>query len=109
MGSKRSRSKQRIRKAGGDPFSLLVFASMLMYNTDPRRTGRFGAPEPLDRARVVARMIEESTSEGSAMLALLAEFLGEDDELVNQIRQELTVRRPLTPRWLAQLKQTRIH
>jgi hypothetical protein len=55
-------------------------------------------------------MIEDSTAAGSTMLAVFAEFLGDDDdELVNQIRAELTARRPLTPKWLAQLGQTRIH
>ncbi|WP_141562647.1 hypothetical protein [Mycobacterium neglectum] len=55
-------------------------------------------------------MIQDSSAAGSTMLAAFAEFLGDDDdELVNQIRAELTARRPLTPRWLAQLGQTRIH
>ena len=81
-----------------------------MYLTDPRRRGRFGAPEPLDRARVVDSMIEEPTARGSVVLAVFAEFLaGVDDELANQIREELAARRPHTPRWLAQLERTRIH
>jgi hypothetical protein len=88
---------------------MLIMASMLMYRTDPRRTGRFGAPEPLDRARVVAQIIEDSTARGPTMLGVLARFLGEHDELANQIHQELTARRPWTPKWLAQLNQTRIH
>ncbi|WP_158019705.1 hypothetical protein [Mycolicibacterium rhodesiae] len=54
-------------------------ASMLMYRTDPRRTSRFGAPEPLDRARVVAQIIEDSTARGPTMLGVLARFLGEHD------------------------------
>lgn len=110
MGSKRNRRIRSVRKAGKDPFSLLALASMLMYYTDPRRTARFGAPEPLDRARVVAGIVEEPSAQGSTMLTILAEFLRDDgDEVVDQILAELTVRRPQTPNWLAQLGQTRIH
>jgi hypothetical protein len=54
-------------------------------------------------------MSEVCTAQGSAVLAVLAEFLGEGDELANQIRGELAARHPWTPKWLAQLNQTRIH
>ncbi|MFI5510777.1 hypothetical protein ACIA48_25215 [Mycobacterium sp. NPDC051804] len=82
---------------------------MMMYESDPRRRARVGAPEPLDRARVVANMTGECTAQGSTVLAVLAEFLGDDDELANQIRGELAARRPLTPKWVAQLGQTKVH
>ena len=109
MGSKRNRSKRSVRKAGGDPFSLLVMGSMVMYESDPRRRAWLGAPEPLDRALVIASMTEGCTARGLTVLAVLAEFLGDDDELANQIRGELSTRRPFTPKWLAQLNRTRIH
>lgn len=110
MGSKRNRSKRRARTAGADPFSQLAMVSTMMYLTDPRRSSRFGAPEPLDRALVVDSMIGEPTARGSVVLAVFAEFLaGVDDNLANQVLEELAARRPQTPRWLAQLGQTRIH
>src|SRR5262245_34807776 len=107
MGSKRKRSKLSVRRSRQDPFSLLVRSSTLMYLTDPRRTGRFATPEPVDRARVVASMIEESTSRSSAILAVLAEVI-DDDKLANQIRAELVARRAAEPMWVARLGETQI-
>jgi hypothetical protein len=97
-----------------DPFSLLLIGSMLMLSTDTRRNHRFDPSGRSQvaadaRANLVARIIEDPTPEASALLAVVAELAGADEELVKAIRAELATRPPLTPKWLARLGQTQIH
>ena len=138
MGSKRSRKKNGRALPGGhwrdgvdepddtsiythirdtlrreSPMHFLVIVSLLMSVNDPRPTELFDRSKrsegaPAARAKLIAELVASPLSEATALLAVLAEFLGDDGELATTIRTELARRPPLTPRWLARLGQTQI-
>ncbi len=91
------------------PIGLLVLVSMLMYATEPRRKHQIGvAPAAAGRSDLVAWFLANPTPEATAVLAVLAEFLCDDVELVAAVRAELAGRPPATPHSLARLAETRI-
>jgi hypothetical protein len=64
---------------------------------------------PRGRAEIVDILIGDPAPEASAHLAVMAEFLGAEDELTPRIKAELERRSPLRPKWLSRMSQTRIH
>lgn len=98
----------------GTPFALLILASYLMTINDPRPTDMSDRLEradwaPTARRRSLAALASNSTSEASALLAVLAEFHSGNEELASLARSEIAARPPLRPTWLSRIGQTRIH
>ena len=101
-----------VRRALADrhPLSLLTFVSTLLCVTDSRRNHPFARPEDSDlaaltREDLVATFLDVAASETTALLAVIAEMVGDDDVLRARIRRELAVRPNVEPAWLAQLSE----
>jgi hypothetical protein len=102
-----------VRRAIAHPFQLLAVVSLLMLYSDPERSDPFrrsgeSKATPWRRAELIASLIEDPAPETSALLAVFAEFV-DDEQLTEKIRAELGRRSPLTRKWLVRLGQTRIH
>jgi hypothetical protein len=85
--------------------------SYFMSIYDTRATDPLDRREwaPRARAEMVDMLIRDPAPEASAQLAVIAEFLCEQEELRSTIHEELATRPPLRPKWLARIGQTRIH
>lgn len=91
--------------ADGHPLALLALVSSFVEALDPPPCGPF-EPEPEpdlpSRDELVQTLLEVDLPETSAMLAVIAEFLGEE-MLQHRIRREIISRIHALPRWLAEL------
>lgn len=98
--------------ADPDPLHMLSLVSMLMYVTDPRRDSPFAgpdAPTSMPRDELVATFIDVVCPETSALLAVFAAMIGDDDVLRARIRRELNARPRLEPAWLSDLAAVRVN
>ena len=101
-----------VRRALTDrhPLRLLSYVSTLLCVTDTRREHPFARPDPdpraLTREELVRTFLDVPAPETSALLAVIAEMVGDDDVLRARIRRELAARPTVDPAWLAQLSQT---
>ena len=84
-----------------------------MLLTDPRCRHPFaGSAEDADaitRDDLVASLIDVRGEETSALLAVFAEFAGDNELLVARIRRELANRAPVEPIWLANLSEAQTY
>ena len=84
-----------------------------MFLTDPRRHHPFAQssedPDTITRDDVVASLIDVRGEETTALLAVFAEFAGDNELLVARIRRELANRPPVEPIWLANLSETQTY
>ncbi|GEL20515.1 hypothetical protein PA7_43520 [Pseudonocardia asaccharolytica DSM 44247 = NBRC 16224] len=90
--------------ADDHPLALLGLVSTLLAAIEPR-PGPFEPPAGPDlpsREELVATFLEVDLPETSALLAALAELLGED-VLRRRVRRELASRGHALPRWLVEL------
>lgn len=97
--------------ADPDPLHLLSIVSMLMYVTDPRRDHPLAGPEdraPMPRDQLIATFLDVVCPETSALLAVFAAMIGDDEVLRARIRRELATRPKLEPTWLADVDAVRI-
>jgi hypothetical protein len=99
-----------VRRAVRDPnpLSLLDYVSTLLFVTDPRRQHPFARPaapefESPSRDDLVGRFIDVPAPETSALLAVIAGLVGDDELLRARIRRELAARPRVEPAWAAQL------
>lgn len=98
--------------ADPDPLHLLSFVSMLMYVTDPRRDHPLAGPEArtsMQRDELVSTFLDVVCPETSALLAVFAAMIGDDDVLRARIRRELAARPKLEPAWLSDLGAVRVN
>ncbi len=98
--------------ADPDPLHLLSFVSMLMVLTDPRRDHPLAGPQEqtsMQRDQLVATFLDVACPETSALLAVFAEMIGDDDVLRARIRRELAARPKLEPAWLCDLGAVRVN
>jgi Domain of unknown function (DUF6398) len=98
---------------GGDPLELLEFVSTLISALDPRLEDPFERSRPADRDQpslddVVAAFLDAESPETSALLAVIAEMV-DDEELRARIRRELLLRLPDLPAWLARLADVDVY
>src|ERR1700739_1650386 len=105
-----------VRRALADPnpLSLLTYVSTLLCVTDTRHNHPFAQPDTPDlaaptREELVRTFLDVPAPETSALLAVIAEMVGDDDVLRARIRRELAARLKVEPAWLAQLSETRIY
>lgn len=94
--------------ADPDPLRLLTYVSMLMEITDPRRNHPFAGPQErttMPREELIATFIDTVCPETSALLAVFAEMIGDDDLVRARIRRELATRPTLQPAWLHHLDE----
>lgn len=101
----------RCTLADPNPLSLLSMVSTLLCVTDSRHShpfARHDGPDlaALTREDLVATFLDVAAPETSALLAVIAEMVGDDDVLRARIRRELAVRPKVEPAWLAQLSET---
>ncbi len=89
----------------GHPVDLLGLVSMIIEATrpDPVAFLRPDSDEKLDLRVLVESFIGVRTSETTALLAVLAELLVDDDKLRLNCRRELATRNDDLPQWLADL------
>lgn len=98
--------------ADPDPLHLLSFVSMLMYLTDPRRDHPLAGAEETtapSREELVGTFLDIVCPETSALLAVFAAMIDDDDLLRVRIRRELASRAEIEPAWLAELDGIRIN
>lgn len=98
--------------ADPDPLHLLSFVSMLMYVTDSRSDHPMAGPQArtsMPRDQLVATFIDVVCPETSALLAVFAAMIGDDDVLRARIRRELAARPKLEPAWLSDLGAVRVN
>ena len=83
-----------------------------MFLTDPRRHHRSRSHQRIrhdHRDDVVASLIDVRGEETTALLAVFAEFAGDNELLVARIRRELANRPAVEPIWLANLSETQTY
>lgn len=100
--------------ANGGPLRLLSMVSFMLSFDDARPRDILDRAKraewaPAARAEFVDKLLADPTSEASAVLAVCAAFMGDDDDLATTIRAELAVRPPVQPRSLGRLDETRVH
>ena len=93
------------------PVSLLTLVSTLLVRhglaaQPPVRPARRPDLAALTREDLVATFLDVAAPETSALLAVIAEMVGDDDVLRARIRRELAVRPKVEPAWFAQLSET---
>lgn len=99
--------------ASGNPLELLTLVSFMMTSDDPRPVRMFDRSDRSewarnDRAQFIAELVADPSPESSALLAVYAEFIGADDDLVSRISAELATRPPPPVEWLAGLGGTTV-
>ena len=97
-----------VRKAlAKHPLALLSFASFIIGTATPDRFAyaRRDARETPPLAGVVAALAGRRCRETTALLAVLAEMLVDDEVLRDQCRRELATRNEPLPKWLAELSR----
>ncbi|WP_193561241.1 hypothetical protein [Mycolicibacterium hodleri] len=96
---------------GGQPMDLLGLVSMLIMATVPPpallRPPETEDPPSLDE--LVSAFIDVRVPETTALLAVLSQFVIDDDELRDRCRHEVDARGEGLPPWLAGLAQTSVH
>lgn len=98
--------------ADPDPLHLLSLVSTLMCLTDPRRDHPLAGPEEktsIRRDELVGTFIGVVRPETSALLAVFAAMIGDDDVLRARICREIAARPRLEPQWLNDLGAVRIN
>lgn len=92
-----------VRKAldAGDPLEMLGLVSVLIEVATPDRPGSPRSGPRLDD--LVTDFIGVQIRETTALLAVLAEFLVDDEGLQRRCRQEVALRADLLPAWISGL------
>ena len=91
----------------GDPLEMLYLVSVLTETATPDRLAALET-HPGDQVRLdalVTEFIAVPTPETTALLALLAELLADDDGLRRRCREEVATRRDPLPAWITGLPQ----
>jgi hypothetical protein len=97
-----------------NPMPMLSYVSMLLCLTEPPRALPFADPTESDSPRVsldelVSMFIDVALPETSALLAVIAEMVADDDLLRARIRRELAARPEVEPSWIGGLSDLVVH
>ena len=105
-----------VRDALADPTpaSMLSYVSMMLYAAEPPRAFPFADPAPSDGPRVslgelASMFIDVPAPETSAVLAVIAELVVDEQLIRARVRRELATRPSLEPAWLGGLSEFTVH
>lgn len=96
--------------ADDQPLILMSLVSSLLSALEPQRTNPFeraSGPSPPTRDELVSTFLDVDMLETSALLAVIAEFSG-DDIMRRRVRREITERGHALPGWLTDLGRTSV-
>ncbi len=90
--------------AKGHPLGLLAVVSYLIFRSQPDPLAKLSAPpEPLDLDVFIANLVTENCRETTAMLAVLAELLVNEQDRQARCRAEVSKRKHALPKWISAL------
>lgn len=96
--------------ADDQPLMLMSLVSSLLSALEPQPTNPFErapGPSPPTRDELVRTFLDVDMLETSALLAVIAEFSG-DDIMRRRVRREIAERRHALPEWLTDLGRTSV-
>ena len=88
---------------------LLAIVTYLIESSKPDPFARFRSRGTLDRERVIQNFIGLMTTESTALLAALAEFLDDDPAAQTACREEVARRHHHIPTWIAELRHVEVY
>ncbi|BBX66563.1 hypothetical protein [Mycolicibacterium psychrotolerans] len=94
------------------PLGLLALVTYFIESSRPDPFARLRSRQSLpffDRDRLITNFIGIQTSEVTALLAALAEFLDDDPILQASCRQEVARRRHHVPKWIGELRRVKVY
>ncbi|MBX7452203.1 hypothetical protein GR927_29800 [Mycolicibacterium sp. 3033] len=91
------------------PLGLLAVVTYLVESSKPDPFARFKSRGTIDRERLIQNFIGLMTTESTALLAALAEFLHDDPAAQTACRQEVARRRHHIPTWIAELRYVEVY
>lgn len=91
------------------PLGLLAIVTYMVESSKPDPFARFKSRGTLDRMRLIQNFVGLVTTESTALLAALAEFLDDDPVAQTACRQEVARRHHHIPTWIAELRHVEVY
>ncbi|MEW5812507.1 MAG: hypothetical protein AB1925_24040 [Actinomycetota bacterium] len=91
------------------PLGLLAIVSYMVESSKPGPFARIRSSASIDRERLIQNFVALETTESTALLAALAEFLDDDPAAQAACRQEVARRRHHIPKWIAELRYVEVY